>query len=350
MGTYRSGGRERNSAGQFSDVERPTKVQQALRQSLPDTRPEHIPPDLWEVLVLHVRDGLSYREIAGRWGSSPNKPQYRAKKAVALLVNGGSAQRGLPEPYARGQKVYGEIGVLDDDGQSVVCHVCGKAYAGLAYHVWQTHGMSADDYRKEFGLMQKTSLICTELAEEHRKHTSHLRAYDAEHAQRMREWDTELRRQWGCGREIRPEQRLDPGYQQKLEESVARMHDGLARARAEGRFTEPGWPDSATRASQRALAIKRKDPAYREEMGRRISEARGGVSMETRYCEVCGEAFEYTAWMVRLTCSEVCSKELRRRRMVEHPPARSPQARKKISEKAARRSPQRKRDDQGRYS
>lgn len=349
MGTYRSGGRERNSVGQFSDVERPTKVQQALRQSLPETRPEHIPPDLWEVLVLHVRDGLSYREIAGRWGSSPNKPQYRAKKALGLLVNGGPAEHSVPEPYERGQKVYGEIGVLDDDGQSAVCHVCGKAYAGLAYHVRQTHGMSADDYRKEFGLMQKTSLICTELAEEHRKHTSHLRAYDAEHAERMHGWDSELRRQWGRGREIRVEQRLDPAYQEKLQESVALMHEGLARAREEGRFTEPGWPDSATRASRRALAIKRKDPAYQEMVSRRISEARGGVSMETRYCEVCGESFEHTAWMVRLTCSEICSKELRRRRMAEHPPARSPQARRKISEKAAQLSPHRERDEYGRF-
>lgn len=348
-GTARLHGRERNAAGQLSGHESPTRVQRELREALPDHRPEFVPEGVWETLVLHVGDGLSYEAIARRWGSSPNKPKYRAKKGLDLLMAGGKPEREVPEPYKRGDRVYGEMGMLQGDGERLVCHICGRAYAGLGQHVRMRHGMSADEYREEFGLMQKTGLISDSSADKRREQVSHLRAYDTKNAQMMRDWDGASRRRWGKRREVRPQQKLDPGYQARLEESVSQMHEGLARAREEGRFTEPGWSEKATRSGQRALAQKRKDPAFREEVGRAISESKGGVSKETRYCAVCGEPFEHTAWMNRLTCSEGCSKELRRQRMVRDNPSKQPEARQKIAEKAARRSSDRERDNRGRY-
>jgi len=54
--------------------------------------------------------------------------------------------------------VYGELGVLQRDEDKVQCHVCGVWRVSVGNHVPQAHGMSADDYRAEFGLNYSQTL------------------------------------------------------------------------------------------------------------------------------------------------------------------------------------------------
>ncbi len=41
--------------------------------------------------------------------------------------------------------------ITDEDGR-LQCHICGKFYRGLCNHVHRAHGITADQYRQEFGL------------------------------------------------------------------------------------------------------------------------------------------------------------------------------------------------------
>jgi hypothetical protein len=71
------------------------------------------------------------------------------------------------------QTMFGERGVLAHFGDKVQCHICGKTFRGLSNHVPQAHGMTAGEYRAEFGLPRTLGLVSDEL---HRKRSdsSHL--------------------------------------------------------------------------------------------------------------------------------------------------------------------------------
>ncbi|WP_062214678.1 MucR family transcriptional regulator [Streptomyces sp. NBRC 109706] len=47
---------------------------------------------------------------------------------------------------------YGQYGILDDDGERVLCHECGRRYRQLPYHINRAHGMTAVEYRAAHGL------------------------------------------------------------------------------------------------------------------------------------------------------------------------------------------------------
>lgn len=58
--------------------------------------------------------------------------------------------------------MYGQLGILsyDEIEDKVQCHICGRWFRSVAAHIWQLHGSTANDYRKEFGLNKSQSLIC----------------------------------------------------------------------------------------------------------------------------------------------------------------------------------------------
>lgn len=47
---------------------------------------------------------------------------------------------------------FGEIGKLNDDGEKIQCHLCGKRYSLLAIHIVRTHGLTCEEYKEKFGL------------------------------------------------------------------------------------------------------------------------------------------------------------------------------------------------------
>lgn len=47
-----------------------------------------------------------------------------------------------------------------DDRGYPRCHVCGKSFKKVLTHVWQKHGMSADEYKEHYGLDAGKGIIC----------------------------------------------------------------------------------------------------------------------------------------------------------------------------------------------
>ncbi|MEY9842524.1 MucR family transcriptional regulator [Streptacidiphilus sp. EB103A] len=79
------------------------------------------------------------------------------------------ARRGRPDPggdaRAYGQPDgFGRYGVLEDDGQSVLCHECGGSFQSLAAHAAGAHGMTADQYRAAHGLSRGQGLVCAQVS------------------------------------------------------------------------------------------------------------------------------------------------------------------------------------------
>lgn len=62
---------------------------------------------------------------------------------------------------------YGEI-IYDKEGKPI-CHICGKSFKKLMSHVHQKHGLSAREYKIEFGLETTKSIMCKESIELARK-------------------------------------------------------------------------------------------------------------------------------------------------------------------------------------
>lgn len=58
------------------------------------------------------------------------------------------------------QDGFGLYGIVDEDAVGMLlCHECGIRIAGLGVHVYQTHGMTARQYKELHGLDFKTSLL-----------------------------------------------------------------------------------------------------------------------------------------------------------------------------------------------
>jgi hypothetical protein len=55
--------------------------------------------------------------------------------------------------------IYGDLGVLNDDGDKAECHCCGKFFGHLGSHIWQAHNLTPDEYKAIFGLNRGTGLI-----------------------------------------------------------------------------------------------------------------------------------------------------------------------------------------------
>ncbi|HEY9314977.1 MucR family transcriptional regulator [Williamsia sp.] len=53
---------------------------------------------------------------------------------------------------------HGDFGVLDDDGETVLCHECGRWFRSIANHIGPAHGIGADEYRARHGLASDQSL------------------------------------------------------------------------------------------------------------------------------------------------------------------------------------------------
>lgn len=45
--------------------------------------------------------------------------------------------------------------IAHDINGKVVCHICGRAYKRLGSHVRESHDMTIDEYKKEFGLCRR---------------------------------------------------------------------------------------------------------------------------------------------------------------------------------------------------
>lgn len=58
-----------------------------------------------------------------------------------------------------GSPAFGERGRVTHINGRLQCHICGNAFVSLGSHVWQVHGCSANEYRREFGLHREMGLL-----------------------------------------------------------------------------------------------------------------------------------------------------------------------------------------------
>lgn len=72
------------------------------------------------------------------------------------------------EPTWKGP-FYGQLGVLAYEDGKAVCHICGETFAHLGAHVHHGHGLRADEYRRAFGLKQRTKLIGPDFQQKRRE-------------------------------------------------------------------------------------------------------------------------------------------------------------------------------------
>lgn len=60
---------------------------------------------------------------------------------------------------------HGHYGVLDDDGESLLCHECGSRFIHLGLHAWRGHGITAAEYRQRHGLSRRRGLVAGDVLE-----------------------------------------------------------------------------------------------------------------------------------------------------------------------------------------
>lgn len=61
---------------------------------------------------------------------------------------------------------YGRFLIAKDN--TIICHICGKSFHDLSKHI-RSHGISVIDYRKQFGLNSKQSLVSRVVSEKYRE-------------------------------------------------------------------------------------------------------------------------------------------------------------------------------------
>lgn len=57
----------------------------------------------------------------------------------------------------------------DADGK-IICHICGRAYKRLGSHAKESHGMTIDEYKAEFGLCRRAQTTESDYHETMRQH------------------------------------------------------------------------------------------------------------------------------------------------------------------------------------
>ncbi|MEV6394591.1 MucR family transcriptional regulator [Streptomyces sp. NPDC051907] len=165
-----------------------------------------------------------------------NGPQNRQEKRQERRQDKRLRTSGHPD--------FGRL-IRDEATDTVVCHVCGQAFRSLGAHV-RAHGMTAAEYRQEFGLMRTRALNARSLSQQQSRtrRAGYRESQDAQAhfaAGRAMARSGELsRRRWDAYRE-----RTDP-------EELRQARRGNL---SDGRRTQARAADSRMAAALRAMGF-----------------------------------------------------------------------------------------------
>jgi DNA-directed RNA polymerase sigma subunit (sigma70/sigma32) len=237
--------------------------------------------------------------------------------------------------------IYGELGVLEGDGDRVCCHACGGWYVQLGSHAVRAHGLTAQIYKIIFGLNVTTGLA-GRYRERMRPHAQRVLApYWPRAAQTLAAMTPEQRQ--ALDRTKRLEARRNPLNRAAWSVGAHRGGQKVHELHLAGQYQSPMLRDPALRERLRQRMRQAvADPAYRAALVRRLSKGvREKSEMVERRCVVCGLPFQTRAALVRAgqgkTCGPVCSRARRAQVLQEHRPARTaPEAWQEWSRLSAR--------------
>lgn len=103
--------------------------------------------------------------------------------------------------------MYGEVGVLAEDGDCLQCHLCEQWYRSLAAHLVQGHDLTAHQYRAAFGLGVTTALVGSSLRAVRRQTGLRVLTQYTEMREYIATLSPEVRSAAAKGREVRLETR-----------------------------------------------------------------------------------------------------------------------------------------------
>ncbi|MFD0261116.1 MucR family transcriptional regulator [Kitasatospora indigofera] len=163
-------------------------------------------------------------------------------------------------PDRRRHARHAERGRLmrDEEADTVLCHVCGRAFRSLGSHV-RAHGLTAAEYREEFGLLRTRALSARDLSRA--RSTAQRIVYEAS-AQVRADLAVghAMARDGGLSREARRSFAQGGASAEFVREQAERLARGrrsqaaAAAARLEARVRSLGYPDTA--AAVRGLYVE----------------------------------------------------------------------------------------------
>lgn len=96
----------------------------------------------------------------------------------------------------------------DDDGK-VICHICGRSYKRLGSHIRESHGMTIEEYKEQFGLCRKARTTEKSYSDKMHRHALDRgmdeRVLEIGQNTRIRKGETHMRK----GKEVRLQEILD---------------------------------------------------------------------------------------------------------------------------------------------
>lgn len=184
-----------------------------------------------------------------------------------------------------GTGLHAPAGVLvrDAEGQ-VCCHLCGRWFAGLAWHV-HTHGYTADEYREMIGLCRGEPLVGEPIS----TRISRRQAAAYRRSEKVRERfrpGQEMARSGALGDVARASLAAASSRQRVTVRRAALDRGRATRARRReddlaGRLAELGWPDGVT-ALPAYLRHAYADGASLESLARTTGLGRGRLRVALR--------------------------------------------------------------------
>lgn len=188
---------------------------------------------------------------------------------------------------------FGQKGVLTHIGTKIQCHICGKPFVSLGAHVWQTHGLSAEQYRLIFALAFVEPLNAPVL-------THRLQIINGPRAKQM------AAQMWAG---LSPDERFERC--QRLGELASKRTAQLA---ALGQLRRT-WSDS-----RKARKAKHQTARWRTHRAEIMADLREAGARLRKFvqavCVVCGTPFSYPARSPRRVCEprpSACYAALKRR-------------------------------------
>lgn len=157
----------------------------------------------------------------------------------------------LPELGAWEGPIYGELGVLNDDGTMQECHCCGEWFVALGVHAYHMHDLTAREYRAIFGLRATRKLAGEEL----RRKQSRVNGRRLVAAQPERSALLDLtpeQRSFQARQPRRLESRGDPHVQEQRNAALHKARATQRQLRAAGKLQAPAALKDQSTALQAA--------------------------------------------------------------------------------------------------